>query len=220
MEASEVENLLNEAVKARPTVTNSPLNLYVYDGRVLCGARALMPADADFVAHVPPYELENGFSPRQWKAMVERVRHIAGGTTLTVGARASVDTMKRAGERNFEDRRSERRLRYHHPVWFGSDHRRTDHKGQMCDVCSGGIGFTCEDANQLDPGREIVTRFSAPRYHEDNSFDIVSFSRTGRVCRVDKNDSLLRRVGIQFAQPLPFKPGEQRRQKTPQAVSN
>jgi hypothetical protein len=36
-----------------------------------------------------------------------------------------------------------------------------------------------------------------------------SFVRTGHICRVDEVNRFVRRVAIQFAEPLPFKPGEQ-----------
>ncbi len=38
---------------------------------------------------------------------------------------------------------------------------------------------------------------------------MASFTRIGRVCRVEEVDRFVRRVAIQFAEPLPFKPGEQ-----------
>jgi hypothetical protein len=38
---------------------------------------------------------------------------------------------------------------------------------------------------------------------------MVSFTRIGRVCRVDEINANVRRIAVQFAEPLPFKPGEQ-----------
>ena len=38
---------------------------------------------------------------------------------------------------------------------------------------------------------------------------MASFTRIGNICRVDEVSSFLRRVALQFAEPLPFKPGEQ-----------
>jgi hypothetical protein len=48
-----------------------------------------------------------------------------------------------------------------------------------------------------------------PRFGPDDSFGIASFTRTSRVCRVDNVNRFIRRIVIQFAEPLPFRPGEQ-----------
>jgi len=38
---------------------------------------------------------------------------------------------------------------------------------------------------------------------------MANFTRSAHVCRVDNVNSFLRRIAVQFAEPLPFKPGEQ-----------
>jgi hypothetical protein len=38
---------------------------------------------------------------------------------------------------------------------------------------------------------------------------MANFTRSGHVCRVENVNSFLCRVAVQFAEPLPFKPGEQ-----------
>jgi hypothetical protein len=38
---------------------------------------------------------------------------------------------------------------------------------------------------------------------------MANFTRSAHVCRVDNVNSYLRRIAVQFAEPLPFKPGEQ-----------
>jgi hypothetical protein len=48
-----------------------------------------------------------------------------------------------------------------------------------------------------------------PRYGPDDSFDMANFTRWGYVCRVENVNSFIRRVAVQFAEPLPFRPGEQ-----------
>jgi hypothetical protein len=53
-----------------------------------------------------------------------------------------------------------------------------------------------------------------PRYGEDDSFDMANFTRQAHICRVDRVSSFLRRIAIQFGQPLPFKPGEQNDNKS------
>jgi len=108
------------------------------------------------------------------------------------------------------ERRAERRLRYHWPVWFAEDFNEALSQGQMVDVSSAGAGFTCHaDRSCPYPGQQLTTRFSVPRFGSDESFDIASFTRTGHVCRVDNVNKFLRRVALQFAEQLPFKPGEQ-----------
>ncbi len=108
------------------------------------------------------------------------------------------------------ERRREQRLRYHWPVWFAEDFNETLFQGQMVDVSSGGAAFTCHaDENCPYPGQRITTRFSVPCFGPDDSFDMTSFTRIGNVCRVENVNHLLRRVAMQFAEPLPFKPGEQ-----------
>jgi len=108
------------------------------------------------------------------------------------------------------ERRREQRLRYHWPVWFAEDFNETLSQGQMLDVSSGGAAFTCHaDENCPYPGQQVTTRFSVPCFAPEDSFDIANFTRIGRICRVDNVNSFLRRVAVQFAEPLPFKPGEQ-----------
>ena len=218
MNLPEIEHLVAEAINNRPKVTNAPLNLYIYDGRLICGARILMPKGADFVAHVPPYQLQNGFSNKEWKLIVEEIKEIAGAEELTA------ETTKRpasAGQNEpqhkteteqeeFKERRSEQRLDYHRPMWFGDDFNEILSRGRMVDVSSEGMAFTCgTDESCLRPGQQIAARFSVPRLNPDDSFDAVSFNRRCRICRVNKANRFMRRVAVQFAKPLPFKPAEQ-----------
>jgi len=110
----------------------------------------------------------------------------------------------------YAERRSEQRLRYHWPIWFGEDFDGVLAQGQMVDVSSRGAAFTVYPDDQCPyPGQQITARFSVPRFGPDDSFDMASFIRSGRVCRVDGVNNFIRRVAVQFAEPLPFKPGEQ-----------
>ncbi|MHC4124233.1 MAG: PilZ domain-containing protein [Planctomycetota bacterium] len=111
---------------------------------------------------------------------------------------------------NGEERRRETRLRYHWPVWFAEDFGDDLNQGQMVDVSSGGAAFTCHaDTTCPYPGQKLTARFSVPRIANDDGFDMTSFTCHAEVCRVDEVNSFLRRVAVQFASPLPFKPGEQ-----------
>jgi len=108
------------------------------------------------------------------------------------------------------ERRTEQRLRYHWPVWFAEDFDGMLNQGQMIDVSSRGAAFTCyKDSGHHYAGQNITARFSVPRFDADESFDMTSFIRTGHVCRVEEINPFMRRVAVQFAEPLPFKPGEQ-----------
>lgn len=108
------------------------------------------------------------------------------------------------------ERRKEQRLRYHWPIWFAEDFDDTLSQGQMVDICSGGAAFTCyADDSCPHPGQHITARFSVPRFGPGDCFDMASFVRKGHICRVDELNSFHRRVAVQFAEPLPFRPGEQ-----------
>jgi hypothetical protein len=111
---------------------------------------------------------------------------------------------------NMPERRREKRLRYHWPVWFAEDFNDILSQGQMVDVSSSGAAFTCyADKSCPWPGQHITARFSVPNYRPDASFDVSDFIRRGNVCRIDNLSNGLRRVAIHFFAPLPFKPGEQ-----------
>ena len=113
------------------------------------------------------------------------------------------------------ERRSEQRLRYYWPIWFAEDFDEALSQGQMLDISSRGAAFTCRaDGTCPYLGQEITARFSVPRFGPDDSFDLANFTRSGRICRIDDVNSFLRRVAVQFAEPLPFKPGEQTDDKT------
>jgi hypothetical protein len=108
------------------------------------------------------------------------------------------------------ERRTEQRLHYQWPVWFAEDFNGILSQGQLVDVSSRGAAFTC-GADESCPysGQEMTARFSVPRFADGDSFDMAHFTRTGRVCRVQDVNNFIRRIAIQFAEPLPFKPGEQ-----------
>jgi len=107
------------------------------------------------------------------------------------------------------ERRREKRLNYHWPVWFAEDFTDMLSKGQMVDVSSGGAAFTCFANESPYQGQYITTRFSVPRYEPDNSFNLENHVRSGFVCRVENVNAHMKKIAIQFAQPLLFRPGEQ-----------
>jgi hypothetical protein len=107
------------------------------------------------------------------------------------------------------ERRIEKRLRYCWPIWFAEDFSDILSQGQMADVSSKAAAFTCYPDSCPSLGEQITARFSVPRYGPDDSFDMANFTCSGLVTRVDDVNKFLRRVAFQFAEPLPFSPGEQ-----------
>jgi hypothetical protein len=106
------------------------------------------------------------------------------------------------------ERRMEKRLRYNWPIWFGEDFNGTLTQGQMVDVSSSGASFTCYADGCPSTGGHITARFSVPCHGTEDAFDLENFMRGGHVCRVDELSPFVRRVALQFNEPLPFKPGE------------
>ena len=110
----------------------------------------------------------------------------------------------------YDERRDEQRLRYHWPIWYSEDFQEELSQGQMVDLSSTAASFTCyADEHCPEMGQSLTARFSVPKYGEDESFDMENFMRCGHVCRIDNVSGLLRRVAVRFAEPLPFRPGEQ-----------
>ena len=108
------------------------------------------------------------------------------------------------------DRRTEQRLRYYWPIWFAEDFDEELSQGQMIDISSRAAAFTCHaDGSCPYIGQDITARFSVPRYGPDDCFDMANFDRSGQISRIDEVNNFLRRVVVQFAEPLPFRPGEQ-----------
>jgi hypothetical protein len=107
------------------------------------------------------------------------------------------------------ERRREKRLSYHWPVWFAEDFTDILSQGQMVDISSSGAAFTCYSENCPNEGQYITARFSVPHYGQDDSFDLENYIRGGFIRRIEHINPFMRKIAIQFAQPLPFKPGEQ-----------
>jgi hypothetical protein len=106
-----------------------------------------------------------------------------------------------------QNKRTEERLCYRWPVLFARDFTEAVSDGVMTDVSSGGISFLCKaDDNCPQVDQELALRFSIPRFEDDDSSDMMSFTRTGRVLRIEIYSNSLRQVAIQFNEPLTLKP--------------
>ena len=83
-------------------------------------------------------------------------------------------------------------------------------QGQMVDVSSSGAAFTYYPQDYgLHQDQYITTKFSVPSFGEAESFEMASFVRKARICRVENVNEYLRKIAIRFSEPLPFRPGEQ-----------
>ena len=106
------------------------------------------------------------------------------------------------------ERRREKRLRYNWPIWFAEDYNNILSQGQMVDISSGGAAFTCYADKCPHTGEHLTARFSIPRYGKNDSFDLENFIRHGKICRIDNLSPYVRKVAVQFAEALPFQPGQ------------
>jgi len=108
------------------------------------------------------------------------------------------------------ERRIERRLCYHWPVWFVEDFDEILSQGQMVDISSEAAAFTCYTYETcLFPSQLITIYFSVPLHGLGGSFAVRNFIRLGHTRRIDPIDKALNRVTAQFTERLPFRPGEQ-----------
>ncbi len=111
---------------------------------------------------------------------------------------------------NNSKKRLEERLCYRWPVLFAEDFAKSLSEGVMVDVSSGGLAFLCRaDDNCPVVGQKLDLRFSIPRVVEEDSTAMTSFSRTGKVLRIESINASLRRIAILFDTPLTLKPCEQ-----------
>ncbi|MBW8015391.1 MAG: hypothetical protein FVQ82_04330 [Planctomycetes bacterium] len=104
--------------------------------------------------------------------------------------------------------RSENRLRYSWPVWFAENFDDMLSQGQMVDVSSKGAAFTCYADKCPRHGQRITARFSVPRHHSSDPFEMENFVKTGHICRIEDDGPYVKRIAIQFAEPLPYNPAD------------
>lgn len=199
MDIPRIEQLISEAIENRPRVVNAPLNLYVYNGKIICGTRIVMPKNARFISHITPETIKQGFGTADWKAVVEKAMWILkdalGGAT---------------DDLDFRERRKEERLKTTGSIWFTPNGDEITLQGQLVDVSSRGMAFTCYDVKGCPgPGRQITARFAVPWFTPQGVVQSRKFTRIAKICRVDGGSSRLKRIAVQFTEPLPFKPAEQ-----------
>ncbi|MCP4257407.1 MAG: PilZ domain-containing protein [Planctomycetes bacterium] len=211
MNIPEIERSITEAIYNRPKVTTAPLNLYLYNSKLICGARIVMPRDAKFVAYVPTNCLEKGFSDKEWKLIVQKINQVTNNICPDDNKTKELSDKKQLRQTRFNERRREQRLYYRRPMWYFQNLNKARHKGQIVDISSNGMGFTCSisDKNLLAAKQKITTRLDVPLFGKDGSYDMIRFDRTGQIHRVEKLNNTMHRIALEFTQPLPFDPAEQ-----------
>jgi hypothetical protein len=107
---------------------------------------------------------------------------------------------------NSSEKRTEARLPYSWPIWFADNFDDTLAQGQMIDISSKGASFTSYADNYLYDNQQITARFSVPKHHARDPFDLDNFVRRASICRVEHLSSNVRKIAVQFHEPLPFNP--------------
>jgi hypothetical protein len=110
---------------------------------------------------------------------------------------------------NKADRRKERRLPIHWPIWFSDGSDATSIPAEMINISSEGMGFICDDDKYCPKtNRSILLHFSVPRFLPDGTSKMVNFTRIGAVLHIIQLEDSYCRISIQFTEPIDFKPGE------------
>ncbi len=201
MDIHQIERLISEAIANRPLATSAPLNLYVYNGKVVCGARVVMPKNASFISHITPQTIQQGFNEGDWKAVIEKTLWILRDRPAPAAGDSGGD---------FRERRSQQRLKLKGNIWINQEGSDKTLQGQLVDISSIGMAFVCHNKKGIpDYGQQITARFTVPFFTPQGDVQNRRFIRTAKVCRISSANSYLKRIAVQFAEPLPFKPAEQ-----------
>jgi hypothetical protein len=199
MDIPRIEQLISEAIENRPRAVNAPLNLYVYNGKIICGTRVVMPKNARFISHITSETIKLGFNAADWKAVIEKAMWILKDTLGGI-----------TDDCDFRERRREERLKAAGSIWFTPKGDEITLQGQLVDVSSRGLAFNCYDTKGCPAlGRQITARFEVPWFAPQGVVQSRKFTRIAKVCRIDGGNSHLKRIAVQFTEPLPFKPAEQ-----------
>jgi hypothetical protein len=197
MDINQVELLISQAIKGRPITTSATMNLYISNSKLICGARILMPKDAQFICHLSPEVIQDGFDEKSWKNVVEKA------FCFLNNGQAPSDT------KAFKNRRIEDRLKLSGNIFFDFGDMPRTLQGQLVDLSSQGMAFNCYNRPNLPaPGSEITTKFTVPFLTEDGKAAGRKFTRTAKICRTVDTSSYLKKIAVQFVEPLPFKPAE------------
>lgn len=199
MDIPKIEQLISEAIENRPSAVNAPLDLYIYNGKIICGTRIVMPKNARFISHIAPETIKQGFNASEWKAVIEK--------TVWILKDASGDTTDNC---DFRERRREERFKLAGSVWFTPKDQDITLQGQLVDISSRGLAFSCYNTKNCPAqGNQITARFIVPWFSPEGAVQNRKFTRIATVCRVGGGNNRLKHIAVQFIEPLPFKPAAQ-----------
>ena len=99
------------------------------------------------------------------------------------------------------DRRSEDRIRFNWPVWFGHEENGEFFQGQIVDLNRQGMSFTVDPCHCPQIGSYIVARFSYP-LTQAGGFQMGSFFQWAKVIRSDRLTGQPPRVALRLNRPI------------------
>ena len=99
------------------------------------------------------------------------------------------------------DRRSEDRIRFNWPVWFGYEDNGEFFQGQIVDLNRQGLSFTVDSSHCPRTGSHIVARFSYP-LTKGGGFQMGRFFQWAQVIRVDHLTNQAPRVALRLNRPM------------------
>ena len=95
------------------------------------------------------------------------------------------------------ERRSEHRIRFSWPVWFGYEENGEFFRGQMVDLNRQQMSFQVDPGHDPRPGSHIIVRFSFP-LKEAGGFQMGRFFQWAQVIRVDHRIGQSPRVALRL----------------------
>ena len=100
-----------------------------------------------------------------------------------------------------EDKRSERRVRFCWPLWYGQDEVGRFDEAKIVDLCRSGVSFTVDAERCPQAGTDIAMRFSFP-CGTDEEFAVGSYMNWSSVVRVQPAGRGKCRVAARLHEPL------------------
>ena len=107
-----------------------------------------------------------------------------------------------------EERRTEKRIRFMWPLWFGHHDQGQLTRAQAVDLSRTGVSFTVDHQACPRIGDHIRTRFSFPVEDVDD-FEMDSYFDWGEVVRVDHIRGHKPRVALRLHAPVNYSAEEQ-----------
>ena len=99
------------------------------------------------------------------------------------------------------ERRSEQRIRFNWPVWFGYEENGEFFQGQIVDLNRQGMSFVVDSNRCPQIGSHIIARFSYP-LTQDGGFQMGRFFQWAKVIRSDTQAGQSPRVALRLNRPI------------------